>query len=268
MRSLVLAMSAALALGAGTPQQADPLVRARQLYNARQFDQAITAANEARKVPKTADAAAVVLARALLERHRQSTSPEDDDLATARDALKQADVTKLSARDRVEHAIGLGESLYFEGHYSAAAETFELALSSRDGPDGEARDRLFEWWAGSLDQQAQFGPDADRRPLYARILERAGLELALNDRSAVATYWLAAAARGADDIGRAWGAAISGWIRAASMPDRGAALRADLDRLVTQVILPERARRLSPNDPLSAMAGLRQEWEKIKKDWE
>lgn len=266
MWSLGMAIGAVLALGGAVPQQPDPLARARQCYNAREFDEAIAAATEARKLPKTADAAAVVLARALLERHRAAMAPED--LAAAREALKQTDVSKLSGRDRIEHAIGLGESLYFEGHYSAAAETFELALSSRDGPDGEARERLFEWWAGSLEQQAQFGPDADRRPLYARILERAGLELALNDRSAVATYWLAAAARGAEDISRAWGAAISGWIRAASMPDRGAALRADLDRLVTQVILPERARRLSPNDPGSAMAGLRQEWEKIKKDWE
>jgi tetratricopeptide (TPR) repeat protein len=268
MWSLAMALCATLALGAGAPQQIDQLARARQLYNTRQFDQAIAAATEARKLPKTADAAAVVLARALLERHRQATATDDEDLVAAREALKQTDVSKLSPRDHVEHEIGLGESLYFEGHYSAAAETFELALTSRDAPDGEARDRLFEWWAGSLDQQAQFGPDADRRPLYARILERAGLELTLNDRSAVATYWLAAAARGADDIGRAWGAAMSGWIRAASMPDRGAGLRADLDRLVTQVILPERARRLSPNDPLSAVAGLRQEWEKIKKEWE
>lgn len=266
MWSLAMAIGATLAMGVSSPPQPDALTLARQFYNARQFDQAILSAIEARKQPKLADPAGVVLARALLERYRQAMAPED--LAAAREALKQTDVSKLSARDHVDHAIGLGESLYFEEHYSAAAETFELALESRDGPEGDARDRLFEWWAGSIDQQAQFGADADRRPLYARILERAGLELARNDRSAVATYWLAAAARGADDIGRAWGAAISGWIRAASMTDHGAALRADLDRLVTQVILPERARRLSPNDPQSALPALRQEWDKIKKDWE
>jgi tetratricopeptide (TPR) repeat protein len=267
MWPLAVALSATLALGADTPQQQpDALARARQLYNARQFDQAIAAATEARKQPKTADAAAVVLARALLERQRQASAAED--LAAARDALKQTDVSKLSGRDRMEHAIGLGESLYFDGHYSAAAETFELALASRDAPEGNARDRLFEWWAGSLEQQAQFGLDVDRRTVYTRILDRADHELAMNDRSAVATYWLAAAARGADDIGRAWGAAISGWIRAASMSEQGVALRADLDRLVIQAILPERARRLSPSDPGSALPGLMQEWERIKKDWE
>jgi len=37
---------------------------------------------------------------------------------------------------------------------------------------------------------------------------------------------------------------------------------------VIQAIIPERARRLAPNDPQSAIPGLRQEWEKIKKDWE
>ena len=43
-----------------------------------------------------------------------------------------------------------------------------------------------------------------------------------------------------------WYAAAAGWVGALLARDRGAALRADLDRLVTQAIIPERASRLQP----------------------
>jgi len=266
MGVFALALGLTIALADHPAPQADPLARARQLYNGRQFDEAMAAAGEAHKNPKLADASELVLARALLERYRLRQEP--DDLVAAREALKQINTLRLSPRDQVDYAVGLGESLYFEERFGPAAESFDLALTSRDGPQGDERDRVFEWWAASLDQQAQFGPDGDRRPIYGRLLDRAAAELSQNPQSAVATYWIAASARGADDISRAWSAAVSGWIRAQSLPDRGAALRADLDRLVIQAIIPERARRLAPNDPQSAIPGLRQEWEKIKKDWE
>ena len=60
-----------------------------------------------------------------------------------------------------------------------------------------------------------------------------------------ATYWLAAGARGIDDLPRALGAAVAGWVRAGTFGARGEALRDDLDRLIVQVILPERAQQLA-----------------------
>jgi hypothetical protein len=83
----------------------------------------------------------------------------------------------------------------------------------------------------------------------------------------VAAYWLAAAARGRGDIERAWQAALAGWMRAPQTADRGAALRADLDRLVIQAIIPERIARLGLKDTTQALAGMLGEWEAFKVTW-
>jgi hypothetical protein len=60
----------------------------------------------------------------------------------------------------------------------------------------------------------------------------------------------------------AWDAALAGWVRAPLMPDRGAALRADLDRLVLRGIVPDRA-KATAQTPES----LRQQWEAFKRNW-
>ena len=66
--------------------------------------------------------------------------------------------------------------------------------------------------------------------------------------SSAAGYWLAAAARGSGDAERALNEATAAWARAALATDGGIALRADLDRLVLQGILPDRAARLTMRD--------------------
>ncbi|HYN06919.1 MAG TPA: hypothetical protein VES67_05980 [Vicinamibacterales bacterium] len=246
----------------------DALTRARQAYNERRFEDAISAAAEAGKVAGRSDAARLVTARALLERYRDAAAPNEADLVEARRLLKDIDRSKLAARDFIEHQVGLGEALYLENSYAAAAEFFATALARVALTEPETRDLVFEWWATALDHQAQFGPQADRRLLYTRILERSEEELARRDTSAVASYWLAAAAQGMDDLERAWGAAQAGWIRAGQLGQRGAQLRTDLDRLVRQVILPERARRLRlEGDPRTALALYLTEWEDLKKKW-
>ena len=93
------------------------------------------------------------------------------------------------------------------------------------------------------------------RPIDARIVERMRSELALDPGSSPASYWLAAAARGTGYLDRAWQAAIAGWVRASLARDRGAALRADLDRLATEAIIPERAS--PPPDPRRPPGGRR-----------
>lgn len=264
----------AWALVAATAQTRvpDPLTIARELYNAQRYSEAIRAAQEARATPTLAHPAAVVLARAYLERYRQTLVVND--LTQARDALRNIDAPSLSSRDRVELLIAFGQSLYFDEAYSlderfvAAAEQFEIALSYADVLEAASRDRLFEWWAGAIDRQAQQGRDAARRPLYDRILRRAEAELARDASAASASYWLAAAARGTGDFQRAMGAAVAGWVRAASLGPRRAAVRADLDRLMRQVILPERARELTvEGDPRSMLALLEAQWTELKMMW-
>jgi hypothetical protein len=130
-----------------------------------------------------------------------------------------------------------------------------------------AHERVLDWWATALDRHAQLRGMEDRPPIYARIVERMRAELALDAGSTPASYWLAAAARGAGDLDRAWQAALAGWVRASLAQDRGAALRADLDRLVTQAIVPERAARLKTADVRQAVAGMQNEWIAFKAGW-
>lgn len=256
---------------AATPR--DALAQARLAYNEHRFDEAIAAAAEAGKSAELADSAAVVLARSLLERYHLSDAEhrETSDLDRAREALKSVDAARLSASDHVEFLVGLGESLFFDQppRYSAAAEMFESALARAEAAPNTARETLFEWWAEALDREAQFVPEVDRKPLYTRILRRAESELARDPQSSVAVYWIAAASRGAEDLERALGAATAGWIRAGSLGARGVTLRDDLDRLVVNVILPERALQLAPGgDAQSALTILKAQWEELKKKWE
>lgn len=251
----------------------DALAQAREFYNAQQYDDAIRLAREARTIPVFASPATIVFARSLLERYRQTSQEVDLDLA--RNALKGLDAATLAPRDRVELTIALGTSLYldqsynFDDRFSAAAEQFELALAHADELDGRSRDQLFDWWAGSLDRQAQQGNETARPPIYGRILARAERELMHDGNSAAAAYWLAASARGVGDLTRAMGAAVAGWVRASSLGPRGDALRLDLDRLMRQVILPERARQLVPTgDAHPTLALLEQQWQQVKEKWE
>jgi hypothetical protein len=269
-RLLVLALVATGSMGQ-TPAP-DQLSTARQLYNLQKYSEAIAAAIEARAVPASAQPAAVVLARAHFERFRQTL--ETADLDAARAALRSVTASRLGPRDRVEFLIALGQSLYFDeaysldDRYSAAAEQFEAALARADLLDEPSRDRLFEWWAGALDHQAQQGTESGRRPIYERILRRAEAEVGRDDGAASATYWLAAAARGVGDLPRAIGAAVAGWVRAGSLGARGEVMRAELDKLVTQVILPERARDLTAEgDARQTLAALELQWEQVKGKW-
>lgn len=261
-------LAAAVVLSLAQAAVPDALVRARQFYNDQKYDAAIAAATEARRVPGAASAAALVLARAHLERYRQTAEPGD--LVAARDALAAVRPADLSAREQSELFVGLGESLYLDGCadgcFSGAAEMFDLALGRAEAAGAEdARDTILEWWAGALDRQAQFGPEAARRPIYERVLARAESELKRRDGSTVAAYWLMAAARGTGDLERAWGAAVAGWVRAPYLGTRGVALRADLDRFVIQVLLPERARQLAPDgDPRPVFERLLAQWLEIK----
>jgi hypothetical protein len=250
----------------------DPLDLARRLYNEQRYDEAIRVADEARQVPALAHPAAIVFARAHLERFRLLRDRQD--LVDAREALKSIEASALNSRDRVELLIALGETLYFDDEstlddrFSAAAEQFEVALAHAEVLEARARDLLFDWWAGALDRQAQQGPESARGSIYARVLTGAEAELARDPGAGSASYWLAAAARGTNDMARAVGAASAGWVRAGSLGERGLALRADLDRLMRQVILPERAREIATGaDPRPTLILLEGQWTQFKEKW-
>jgi len=259
-RSIVL-----LVFTAGPLYAADPLSDARRLYNQGQYDAAEQAARDAARFPATADGARVVLGRIQLERYRRT--PAAADLSGAISTLREVDTRRLDARERVELVIGFAEALYLEDRFGAASDLFESVLDESDTLGAVAHERVLDWWATSTDRYAQLKPMPERAEVYGRIATRMAQEISRDVGSQPAAYWLAAAARGAGDPERALNQATASWVRAALARDGGVALRADLDRLVVQGILPDRANRLQVRDHTQALAGMVGEWEAFKSAW-
>jgi hypothetical protein len=265
IRAAALVFIAASSLAAAP--KPDLLAAARRFYNDRQYDQALEAAKQAliTPTPATASSARLVMGRARLERYRQA--PTLGELEDARADLRAADPRALDPRERTELQIGLGELLYFEDRFGPAAELLDPVVESSATLAPDAHERALDWWATALDRQAQSLPAAERAPGYARITARMEQELRRDPASAPAGYWLAASARAAGDLDRAWAAASAGWIRATLARDRGVALRADLDKLVLQGILPDRAAKTPARDRRQVLTSMTTEWENFKKLW-
>jgi hypothetical protein len=257
------AVVAVLVLAIGAPLRGadDPLARARLLYNQGQFEAAINAAEQARLLPARADAADLVAARAYLERFRASEA--SDDLVNARERLRRIDPQRFPARERSEYIVGLGEALFFEGAFGAAADVLDPIVRSPDLLIGDARERVLDWWASALDRDAKPRPEIDRQGVYQRIRVRMEDELATRPGSGTAAYWLSAAARSQGDAQAAWDAALAAWVRAPLMLDKGVRLREDIDQLVLRAIVPDRA-KATAQPPES----LRQQWEQFKARWD
>src|SRR5262245_28715836 len=171
VRVLILTAIMAASLLAGTDASAaapDPLGVARRLYNLGQYDRALEAAREAAANPATAASARLVIGRINLERYRQSYQSADLDEAHA--VLQVLDPQTLDQRERLELQVGLAELLYFDEQFGAAAELFDPVLDASSALGPEAHERVLDWWATSLDRQAQ--SSSDREPVYERIVSR------------------------------------------------------------------------------------------------
>ena len=262
-----LALTLAAAILPALPLHAQgPLESVRQLYNQGQYDQAISAAAKlATGAPS--DAANLLLGRSYLERFRKNR--DDGDLAAAREALRAVKPAPLSPSDRSDYLVGLGELLYLQESFGPAVEMFRTALDSGRDLGPAAVERIFDWWATALDRQVQSGVADHRDGNYRAIRDRSLVELGRMPGSAAASYWLAASHRYLGDLTKAYDAAVAGWIRAPFGEERGLALRADLDQLMNEAIIPERVRTLASDDAdrERAAASLRAAWEAVKREW-
>ena len=244
-----------------------PLVEARRLYNLGRYKAAISSAEQAAQAAQFRNPALLVLGRARLERYRQTAEPSE--LRVARDNLRGVDASRLEVRDRLELVVGLGQALYLDGQFRAAAEVFTGALDHATVLGPGARDQLLDWWATALDRDAQTRAPADRGPFYDRLIAQMEMELRKDAGASSASYWLAAGLRLRSDLDRAWDAALAGWVRAQLSRDRGAALRPDLDQLMRDGIIPDRARKTAGagQDAEQIAAGLAAEWDQFKEKW-
>jgi tetratricopeptide (TPR) repeat protein len=263
-RSALLVVLMALPAGLAVASTAD-LARALAFYNQRRFDEAIDAALVARKSPETQDAAAVVLARAHLERYRERVDPAD--LGAAREALGSVRSGALDPRTRLEYLLAMGQGLFLEDEFGAAAHIFASAVGPARTTDPALAESFVDWWGSSVERLADVSAPNERQALFQTLAREMREELGDNPESAAAAYWVAAALRGAGDAMAAWHAATAGWVRARLAGARSPDLRADLDKLVLQGIIPDRVRTLAGPERAAAESQLRAEWELIKERW-
>src|SRR5262245_41007684 len=122
----LLACLIVLSAGVMAADERDSLIQARTLYNEGKYAAAVTAAEKARLAPAQADSADLIAARAYLEQFRQTSSQAD--LSSARQRLRRINPSRFSPAERLEFIVGLGEALFCDGSYGAAAAVFESVL--------------------------------------------------------------------------------------------------------------------------------------------
>jgi hypothetical protein len=241
------------------------LAKARTFYNQRKFDDAIEAATAAQKTPATLDAATVVLARAHLERYRERADPAD--LGTARTALGTVRAINLDPKDRLDFLLALGEALFFEDDFGAAAKVFESGLDAAVASGDAQGEAMLDWWGSAIERHADTLEREGRTRAFAELTSKMTTALVKNPASAAAGYWVVVGARGSGDPHAAWDAAVASWVRARLAGERSAGLRADLDKLVLDGILIDRAAALPADQREQATADWRAEWELVKQRW-
>ena len=270
MRPRVILAVCAFALAWPWPAAAQrPLERARVLYNAGQYEEAIAMAATAQGA-QAATSAALVAARARLELFRKAGDPMR--LAAARAELAAVNPDALAPQELVEWQIGVGSALFLENEPGAAAEIFSTVLPSARARLTPAEFAKFlEWWGTATSQTASLLTGEARTRQFEKLRDAAAVELERNPLSRPATYWVVVASRGAGDLEGAWAAAVAGWIRAGAQP-AGRQLRADLDTFVTQTLIPERAQvragqRPDARTPVAEMAALNEAWRALTSRW-
>ena len=244
----------------------DPLASARAAYNEGRFEDAISGAKAVEEL--VGAPATLIIGRAGLERFRTTADPAE--LVAARTALSHVDPAQLSARDRLDLVVGLGEALFFDEHYHAAADLFESILDDVSTLGPGPRDQLLDWWATAIDRHVRNLPPQQRAEAFDRLVARMEGELRKDPASGAAAYWVAAGSYARGHVDRAWDAAVAGWVRGILTADRGMALRPDLDRLVRDAIIPERVRRLpavANGEAQQAEAAMLAEWTLVKEQW-
>ena len=246
------------------------LERARALYNEGLYDDSIAAAMLAKNKPAAAPSAALIAARARLERFRKGKDPKD--LATARADLVSLNPRNLAPQEAIEWQIGLGTALFLDDQPGPAADMFTSVLPSARAKISPAElEKLVEWWAATLSKVAEALTGSARKEAYLAMRSAVREELDRNPLSRPATYWTVVSRRGTGDLDGAWNAAVAGWIRVGSQPD-AKEFRGDLERFVTQTLIPERAQlrtgqRLDSRATMSEIAVMNEEWRAIAARW-
>ena len=268
-RAVVVVALLSMAASSAAAGQSD-LERARSMYNEGHYDEAIAAAASVKHKPDSVPSATLIEARARLERFRQNG--DAGDLGAARGALVSLNPRVLAPQEIIEWQIGIGTALFLENQPGAAAEMFATILpTARERLSPAELDKLVEWWASAVARVAESQTGSARKDAYTAMLPAVRDELERKPLSWPASYWLVVAARGAGNLDDSWNAAITAWIRAGSQPE-GEQIRGDVDRFVTQTLIPERAQartgqRLDSKATETEIAAQTEQWRALVEHW-
>jgi hypothetical protein len=175
--------------------------------------------------------------------------------------------TGLAERDQLELLLTFGEALFLEDDFGAATEILESGMDRAAVLAPEIAESMLEWWGSAIERQASSLAPEPRRAQFARLVARTKNELARTPTSPAASYWMAVGLWGSGEVDRAWDAAVAGWVRARFAGDRAPAIRADLDHLVLQGVIPDRVRHIALDQRAAAESQLKAEWELVKERW-
>ena len=268
-RGIIVFALLSMAAPSSAAGQSD-LEKARAMYNEGRFEESIAAAAVAKHKPDSVPSATLIEARARLERFRQNG--DAGDLGAARAALVSLNPRVLAPQEIIEWQIGIGTALFLENQPGPAAEMFATVLpAARERLSSAELDKLVEWWASTVARVAESQTGSARKDAYTAMLSAVRNELERNPLSWPASYWLVVAARGAGNLDDSWNAAITAWIRAGSQPE-GVSVRGDLDRFVTQTLIPERAQartgqRLDSKTAETEIAAQTEQWRALVEHW-
>jgi hypothetical protein len=257
-------------LGASPSAAQSDLARARTLYNGGEFDAAIVAATAAGRKPSIAPSAALIIARSQLEKFRKLGDAEA--LVTARAGLVSLNPRELAPQEVIEWQVGIATVLFLENQLGSAVDIFSSVMpSARDRLSEPDLEKLLEWLGTSMSRLAETLTGEPRKQAYQKLRAQVRLELERNPLSRSALYWTAVSERGAGDLESAWAAAVAAWVRIGGDPEREQ-LRTDVERFVTQTLIPERAQartgqRLDAKTTIGEVAVLTEEWRTITGRW-
>ena len=99
-------------------------------------------------------------------------------------------VSNLDSRDHVDFLMALGEALFFEDDYGAAATLFESGIDRAIAQGAETGEAMLEWWGSAVERHADALERDGRINAFRRLRERMSRELSRNPGSAAAAYFL------------------------------------------------------------------------------
>ena len=137
MRRVAFALAACLLAGSAPTGATSRINDARKLYNQQLYELAIKAATEARQTGDAVDEASLIVARAHLERFRQTRDARN--LSEAQAALRGIDASQLPTGAQTEFTLALGQWLFLADKFRAAAELFDSTSTRVDNLGPAAR---------------------------------------------------------------------------------------------------------------------------------